>query len=580
MSLCLPGEAPYPNEGERARLTAPSTRSSVGLIAGRLLLVFAPILALVALTTALALSAWLLDSRRTEMLIAVATVGILLIFVAVVVLYRQVRQRQSAQRSLRNVETRANDIVEAAMDPIITVDEEQTILVFNAAAEKVFAWPRDAVIGQPLNKLIPERFRDRHKSHIERFKTTGVTSRRMGGQTVLTGLRANGEELFIEASISQHKEDSKKLLTVILRDISERVRDEMRLAQSEDRLRGILDSAMDAIVTIDADQHIVFFNTAAEAMFGCLQGDAVGAPLSWFIPERFRSLHADHVRRFGETQTTSRRMRSQLIVTGLRRNGEEFPIEASISQLGGQDGKLFTVILRDVTERVRAEEAVRRSKEELRELGNAAQQAREQEKSRISRELHDELGQQLTALQMDVAWFKQHLPEAAPTLTAKLDKMEALLNTTVAATRRIAADLRPLVLDDLGLMPAIEWLTEGFTQRTGVECELRVSGEDFHGSDAQASAVFRTVQESLNNVAKHARASRVEIAISQEDAHISVSVRDDGVGFVLGEARKPTSFGLVGLRERASMLGGQASIITSPGKGTQVEVSFPVEVGD
>ena len=546
-------------------------------MAGRLLLIVAPILALIALTVALALCAWLLGWYRTEMLVAATGAGVLLALLAVAALYGQVRQRQEAHQSLRNVEARVDDIVEAAMDPIVTIDEQQTILVFNAAAEKVFEWPREAVIGQPLDKLIPPQFRDKHKSHIEGFGTTGITSRRMGGQTVLTALRANGEEFPIEASISQHTEDGRKLFTVIVRDISERLRDEMRLAQSEARLRGVLDSAMDAIITIDERQHVVFFNTAAEAMFGCPQQDAVGAHLNWLIPDRFRGAHGEHVRGFGDTPTSSRRMGGQRLVTGLRRNGEEFPIDASISQLSGPGGKFFTVILRDVTARAQAEEALRRSREELRELGAAANQAREQEKSRLSRELHDELGQALTALQMDVAWFKQRMPQGEPALPAKLERMEALLNTTVAATRRIAADLRPLVLDDLGLLAAIEWLTESFTQRTGVDCEIKFSSKDLDISESQASAVFRTIQESLNNVAKHAHASRVELAIDQDDSQIKISVRDDGVGFTPQEARKPRSFGLLGLRERASMLGGQASVITSPGKGTHIEVSFPLE---
>ena len=398
------------------------------------------------------------------------------------------------------------------MDPIITVDEEQTILVFNAAAEKVFAWPRAAMIGQPLSKLIPERFRERHKAHIERFGSTGATSRRMGGQAVLTALRANGEEFPIEASISQHTEDGKKLFTVILRDISERLRDEIRLAQSEARLRGVLDSAMDAIITIDERQHIVLFNTAAEAMFGCSQQDAVGAPLNWFIPERFRGLHGQHVPRFRRDPndfTAHGRAAHRDRAASQWRGVPHRRFDLAVGRAGG---KFFTVILRDVTERVRAEEAVRRSKEELRELGEAAHEAREQEKSRISRELHDELGQPLTALQMDVAWFRQHPPEAAPTLTAKLDSMEALLNTTVAATRRIAAELRPLVLGR-------PWADAGHRMADGSlyaahGCRMRAQAKRrrLAVSDAQASAVFRTVQESLNNVAKHARASRVEVA--------------------------------------------------------------------
>ena len=157
--------------------------------------------------------------------------------------------------------------------------------------------------------------------------------------------------------------------------------------------------------------------------------------------------------------------------------------------------------------------------------------------------------------------------------------MEAMLDKTVAATRRIATDLRPLMLDDLGLVPAVEWLVESFTQRTGVACELAVSREALDLPAAHATAVFRTIQESLTNIAKHARASRVEVAVEQADGHLSVSVRDDGVGFSPEDARKPNSFGLLGLRERASLLGGEATISSAQGRGTYVELRLPCGEG-
>ena len=543
---------------------------------GHVLVIFLPILALLATAAILGIAAGAQQGYRAELLIAAGLAVAAAGFIAMILLYLQVRHRQTANRAVHRLEARVSDVVESAMDPIITVDDNQCVVAFNAAAEKVFRWPRGAVVGQPLDKLIPERFRQGHHAHIERFGEAGVTTRRMGGQTVLMALRANGEEFPIEASISHHTEDNRKLFTVILRDITERVRAEESLMRSEARLRGILDSAMDAIITIDANQHVALFNVAAEAMFGCPREQAIGAPLAWFIPERMREGHADHVRRFGESGTASRRMGALRIVTGLRRNGEEFPIDASISQVTEHGMKFYTVILRDVTARMQAEVALRRSKEELQELGAAADVAREQEKNRIARELHDELGQALTMLQMDIAWCKQKLPAGEDDFARRLDKMAGLLTGTVAATRRIAADLRPLLLDDLGLLPAVESLVENFIQRTGVTCELAVSNPGMQLPGAHSTAVFRVVQEALTNVAKHAEAQHVEVAIEQGPTEVTVSIRDNGRGFSPQEPRKAGSFGLVGVRERAYLIGGDATITSAHGKGTSIELRLPI----
>jgi signal transduction histidine kinase len=257
------------------------------------------------------------------------------------------------------------------------------------------------------------------------------------------------------------------------------------------------------------------------------------------------------------------------------RIGEEFPIVASISQLDENGTMFYTVILRDVTERVRAENALRQSKEELQELASASQSVREQEKSRIARELHDELGQALTALKMDVNWLRERVVDK-PEKEEKLAAMEALLDRTVAATRRISADLRPLMLDDLGLVPAVEWLVENFATRTGVSCQLHLSDPEPELHDPYATAVFRIVQEALTNVARHAGATRVDAWIRQSDGKVSISVVDNGQGFSPTDARKPKSFGLLGLRERAYLLGGDAKIESTPGLGTRVEVTLPI----
>ena len=447
---------------------------------------------------------------------------------------------------------------------------------FNAAAETVFRWPRQAILGQRIDALIPERYREMHRKHVERFGDTAVTSRSMGAQMVLSGLRANGEEFPIDASISQHVEDGRKLFTVILRDVTERVRNEDLLARSEARLRGILDSAMDAIITVDSRQHVVLFNKAAEDVFGCPRDQAIGAPLAWFIPARFRGAHASHVERFGATGITSRRMGATRIVTGLRRSGEEFPIDASISQLEENGVKYYTVILRDISELVKAEREVRESKDELRELASAASTAREQEKMRIARELHDELAQAMTGLKMDLSMVRMTTTNPSPELPGRLDKMERQIDLTIASMRRIAADLRPLALDDLGLVPALESLVKNFRQRTGIACELALSHPDFDLSDAQATAVFRIVQEALTNVTKHAHATAVEVNVLQDGDTLVVSVRDNGSGFAVPSSRKPNSFGLLGVRERAYLLGGNVRVTSAPGDGTEIEVRLPL----
>jgi len=547
-----------------------------------MLVILGPILTLGAFTALLAMVAGLFGWYRPEMLAAAAGVGGTMTLVALALLYRRSAEhrveRQADQRALENVEARVGDIVESAMDPVISIDESHRIVLFNAAAERVFLWPRSAVLGQPLDMLLPKRFREAHGRHIARFSETGSSSRRMGGVAMLTGLRANDEEFPIEASISQHSEDGHKLFTVILRDVTERLRSEALLARSEARLRGILDSAMDAIITVDEEQRIVLFNAAAEKVFGCPKEEAVGAPLIWFIPERFRDGHAAHIRAFGETGTHSRRMGTARIVTGLRRNGEEFPIDASISQITEQGSRFYTVILRDVTERVRAEEALRRSREELRDLSLASNSVREQEKSRIARELHDELAQALTALKMDVAWLDEHLPadtKRQADVGAKLIAMQQLLDHTVAATRRISADLRPLILDDLGLVPAAEWLVQNFTQRSGIPCSLDVEPAELELEDPQATALFRILQESLTNVSRHAGASRVEVHIEGTDDSITLGVRDNGGGFTPQDPRKPNSYGLLGLRERVYLLGGEVDVDSMPGKGTEITVHIP-----
>jgi len=356
-----------------------------------------------------------------------------------------------------------------------------------------------------------------------------------------------------------------------------------RSTVNEARMMAIFHSSGEAIISLDEQQRIVMFNPAAERVFRCSAMDAIGAPIDRFIPARFRAMHRKHVERFGETGVTQRKMgRQQRVLVGLRADGEEFPIEASIAQVNDGQGRLYTVMLRDITERVQAEDALRASQQELRELSANLQNVREDEKTRIARELHDDLGQQLTALKMDLSSVEHSLaeePSAPPLVLSQLSGMRRLIDSTVGSVRRIAADLRPVMLDDLGLLPAIDWLLNDYMTRYGIEIERRIEPGDASFSRNGATTVFRIIQEALTNVAKHAEASRVSVTLVRDDDQCLLRIADNGKGASdaqTTEGHGEKSFGLLGIRERVHILGGSVSIETAYKRGFTLTVRVPL----
>jgi two-component system sensor kinase len=351
-----------------------------------------------------------------------------------------------------------------------------------------------------------------------------------------------------------------------------------RSGAREARMMAIIRSSKEAIITIDEHQRIVIFNPMAEQVFGCSAMDAVGAPLDRFIPERFRAAHTHHVEQFGGTGVSDRQMGTQRVLSGLHVNGEEFPLEASISQVRDGNTRLYTVMLRDITDRVKAEHAQRQAREELRELSANLQKIREEEKTRIARELHDDLGQQLTALKMDIASVEEALDASAGApVRTQMQNMRRLIDVTVASLRRIAADLRPVMLDDLGLIPAIEWLSNDFTNRHGIDVECDIETGDARFTEAGATALFRIVQEALTNVARHADASLVMLSLRAENQDLVLRIADNGQGTQRAAEPAGKSFGLLGIRERVHILGGAVDIQTAHGKGFVLTATIPAQ---
>jgi PAS domain S-box-containing protein len=238
----------------------------------------------------------------------------------------------------------------------------------------------------------------------------------------------------------------------------------------------------------------------------------------------------------------------------------------------------FIGVVMDVTERRLAAECLDRSLKESRALSARLQTIRDEEAERIAREVHDEVGQSLTALAMDVAWLQKKLSKRGPKaqLAMKLETMSRLVESTIESVQRIASDLRPGVLDELGLEPAAEWAIRRFEERTGVTCELETSMNGRVIDSPRATAAFRILQEALSNVGRHARATRVEVLLSARSGKLHLEVRDNGVGIDAARIADSFSLGLLGMRERARSLGGAVLIDRAPEGGTTISAQIPL----
>jgi signal transduction histidine kinase len=226
-------------------------------------------------------------------------------------------------------------------------------------------------------------------------------------------------------------------------------------------------------------------------------------------------------------------------------------------------------------ENARLYEAERASRQQLRDLADYLQTVREDERTHIAREIHDELGQALTALKIDVSWLARRLPPEAPNLVQKAAGMSGLIDQTIQMVRRIATELRPGLLDDLGLVAALEWQAQDFSQRTGIESRLDLGPDDLRLDRDLATTIFRIYQEALTNVARHAGASQVQISLRSEADHLVLVVEDNGRGMAPDQMSAPHSLGLMGMRERARAWGGDVFFEGGPGRGTTVRVCLP-----
>jgi PAS domain S-box-containing protein len=343
--------------------------------------------------------------------------------------------------------------------------------------------------------------------------------------------------------------------------------------RNTERSRAIIRAASEAIITTDASHTIVAANPSAARMFATSVADMQGSALSRFILQQAGS-PALPASSFAHGDGRAGRRASDHAVTGIKAGGANFPLEGSMSSMLEHGATIHTIILRDVTERHLVQEKLSRSHEQLRQLSTMLQTIREEERTHIARELHDDLGQLLASLRMDLALLQQQPTEESNTRRLMAGMDEHLL-AAITSLRRIATNLRPRALDEGGLYFALQGLRREFIERHRIACELFADEPELRLDDLTSTAIFRIVQEALTNIARHAQAANVTINLYQVDGHVLLTIRDDGRGITTSDMEKVQSLGLVGMRERVAALFGDITISSDEAPGTRIDIVLP-----
>ena len=482
----------------------------------------------------------------------------------------EIAHRQAAEQRFR-------DLLQTAPDATIITDGAGKIVMANQFASKVFGYSHEELLGQSVELLLPKKQAAKHRIHRREYMKAPDT-RSMGPELDIHGRRKDGSLFPAEVSLSPLQTPEGVLVTAAVRDISARRQAEEALRQSERQLAQAQHMAQVGSWRWEVAADRMTWSEVMCVIYGCAPNEA---PTTYV--EFLDSIHPDD------------RARVNGIIGSARRTGSAFEYEHRIRRPDGVERQLYSrgevapeaggepavisAITQDLTERKLIETELRRSREQLRQLSSHLQAAREEERARMSREIHDELGGSLTGLKMDVTRLAKQAEMLTPDqLRERAVTMASLIDSTVQMVRRIASDLRPGILDDFGLAAAIEWQLQEFCERAGLDFEYESNLEelDLDLDPVSTTALFRLFQEALTNVARHAQATRVTARLQAGEDELILELRDNGRGIRTGELVNSKSLGLLGMRERVQQLDGELTINGAPGQGTTVLIRVPL----
>lgn len=480
--------------------------------------------------------------------------------------------KENTEQTLRSSERYKTIFYKSPLPKWIYDYETLRFLEVNEEAISHYGYSREEFLSITLKDIRPKEDEQRLVQHMADMK--GIIDDNRG---YWRHLKKDGEMITVEVTAHFIDYNGRKARMAVIKDITEKLKAEENLSASEKRFRSIIEQFPYPVISYDPEGNCTDVNHAWEIMWQDKRENVKGynirkdpqmiaSGLSRYIEQAFAGQIAISEPYLYDPALIGQKGRKRWMVMTL------YPLKNEQREL-----LEVILILQDITDKKIAEEQLKQSHEELRELASRLQDIREEERASMAREVHDELGQQITCLKMDISWVTKKMNSEDADTNKKIKEIMQLIDNTAATVRKIATDLRPSILDDFGLIEALQWQSREFEKKSGISIQFKsLVPEDFIIPQNISVALFRIYQESLTNIARHSAASVVIVNIQLKDGNILFTIKDNGKGFDVNEIAHKKTLGLLGMKERTTMIGGKYEITSEPDKGTSAVITVPL----
>ncbi len=462
---------------------------------------------------------------------------------------------------------------EISVDGMRLIDEDGKILLVNDSFCKIFQMGKDQLLGKPFSIVYAHHDQEAALKAYQRDIRNNKLKTLFERENILW----NGRKSWFEFSNSfLTLPDGNKITLSIVKDISERKESEIELRESESKFKMLFNNANDAVFVTQLSNEksygdFIEVNEVACARLGYTKEEFLQLSPSAIVSQK-------SINDF--SYNMDRLLREGHVIYDLVHRAKDkklIPVEINSHLFLYNEKPTVLSIARDITERKQAEEKLKRTSKLLRELATHLQSVREEERTMIAQEIHDELGQVLTALKIHVSLLANKLNKNQQALKEKIDSLSDMIDASVESVQKISSKLRPGILDELGLIAAIEWQAEDFEKLTNIKCSLSLPKAEIVLEKNKSTAIFRIFQEALTNIARHSQATKTAISLLNHQSNIYLEILDNGKGITQEQIKDFKSLGIHGMEERAMVFGGQVYIEGIAGKGTTVKVEIPID---